>query len=60
MSPFKFDLSSAFVFCVFDGYLGSGWLGEPSGVRPVINLCADAQITGTGTVDDPFKVVGAS
>ena len=59
MSPSNYAL----VFGVWsDGNLYAGWLGEPypPGVRPVINLCADAQITGTGTVDDPFKVVGAS
>ena len=63
MSPFNFDLSSPFVFGVaYDGSLGDVWLGEASlpGVRPVINLCADAQITSAGTVDDPFQVVGAS
>ncbi len=62
MSPAN-AYGSAFVFGVFgNGDLSSGWLGDPypPGVRPVINLCADAQITGTGTVDDPFKVVGAS
>ena len=30
------------------------------GVRPVINLRADVELTGSGTTDDPFKVVGAS
>ena len=30
------------------------------GVRPVINIKADTQITGSGTSTDPFKVVGAS
>ena len=29
------------------------------GVRPVINLRADVQITGSGTTTDPYKVVGA-
>ena len=29
------------------------------GVRPVINLRSDIQLTGTGTTSDPFKVVGA-
>ena len=31
-----------------------------SGLRPVINLRSDVQITGSGTVSDPFKVIGAS
>ena len=52
---------NASVFLVF--YLGN--LDHPSvnnsgpGVRPVINLRSDIQITGTGTTSDPFKVVGA-
>ena len=29
------------------------------GVRPVINLKADVQLTGTGTANDPYVVVGA-
>ena len=31
-----------------------------TGVRPVINLRADVEITGEGTSTNPFKVVGAS
>ena len=30
------------------------------GVRPVINIKADTQITGSGTSTDPYTVVGAS
>ena len=33
---------------------------DTSGVRPVINLKSDVQLTGSGTTTDPFKVVGAS
>ena len=29
------------------------------GVRPVINLRSDVQLTGSGTTSDPFKIVGA-
>ena len=29
------------------------------GIRPVINIRADVALTGSGTVLDPFKVVGA-
>ena len=36
----------------------ANWYG--SGVRPVINLRANVQLTGSGTTSDPFKVVGAS
>ena len=31
-----------------------------NGVRPVINIRADVELTGSGTTSDPFKVVGAS
>ena len=30
------------------------------GVRPVINIRANVEISGLGTTSDPFKVVGAS
>ena len=29
-------------------------------VRPVINIRADVELTGSGTTSDPFKIVGAS
>ena len=66
MSPSWYNFGNAYVFRVdSSGAIGSGLLnGSLSvntsyGVRPVINLCSDVSITGTGTVDDPFKVVGA-
>ena len=42
------------------GSLLNGKVNESKGVRPVINLRADVQLTGSGTTSDPFKVVGAS
>lgn len=43
------------------GQLGHGptWAGISAkyGVRPVINLKADTQFTGSGTVESPFEVV---
>ena len=62
MSPFNFDGSYARVFRVgSNGSLasGSGYVTSTWGVRPVINIRADVQITGSGTTTDPFKVVGA-
>ena len=67
MSPYRFnDGFGAYVFFVYSsGYLGADGLvywGMHSalGVRPVINIRADVSITGSGTVFDPFKVVGAN
>ena len=50
----------AFVFRVnSDGYLDDYNVDRASGVRPVINLKADVQFAGEGTVNSPFEVVGA-
>ena len=62
MSPYDFSGGSAGVFLVNSNgtlyYLDRN-VNDINGVRPVINLRSDVSITGTGTVDDPFKVVGA-
>ena len=61
MSPFWYTYGNANVFTVND-YGGLDYIRVDIavlGVRPVINIRADVQITGTGTADDPFKVVGA-
>ena len=62
MSPYNFyDGYAAYVFVVYDfGGLGDWNVDSTLGVRPVINIRADVSITGSGTVSDPFKVVGAS
>ena len=63
MSPYSFYSTNngASVFNVHsNGYLGDHIGYYAYGVRPVINIKADAQITGSGTSTDPFKVVGAS
>ena len=61
MSPASYSYSWASVFVVAADYgaLTSTYVHESYGVRPVINLRSDVSITGTGTVNDPFKVVGA-
>ena len=63
MTPSEYS-SEAYVFNVTStGNLGSDaedWVFFTNDVRPVINLRSDVQITGSGTVSDPFKVVGAS
>ena len=61
MSPYYYP--NAFVFGVSstgDLYLGSGRVDNSRGIRPVINLKSDISLTGSGSVDDPFLVVGAS
>ena len=55
----------AYVFYVaYSGSMGGYYVDETFedsyGVRPVINLRADIEITGSGTTSDPFRVVGAS
>ena len=61
MSPSWFTGSYGFVIYVdSNGGLNGVSANAARGVRPVINLRSDVQITGSGTVSDPFKVVGAS
>ena len=62
MSPYESFNGRSFVF----GLLSSGALYDGDsvnadilGVRPVINLSADVTFTGTGTMNDPYQVVGA-
>ena len=40
----------------FDGWL----VYTANGIRPVINIRADVELTGSGTTSAPFKIVGAS
>ena len=61
MSPYSYG-SEVYVFGVYSGgrLYGNSVNWTDPGVRPVINLRADVQLTGSGTSTDPFKVVGAS
>ena len=61
ISPAGFNYSRAEVFIVNVYHNHNAMsVNSPWGIRPVINLRSDVQITGSGTVSDPFKVVGAS
>ena len=60
MTPSYFDEDGAHVFSVYLGSPQSYWLHDADSIRPVINIRADVELTGTGSQDDPFKVVGAS
>ena len=60
MSPSRFfsTLGMVCVFCVASGGdLDHNYVNTARGVRPVINLRADVQLTGSGTTTDPFVVV---
>ena len=61
MSPCNFSSYGwAFVFNVDSGRLENYIVDGFDGIRPVINIRSDVEITGTGSQNDPFKVVGAS
>ena len=38
------------------GYIDDNYATNPRGLRPVINIKKDVTITGTGTIDNPYKV----
>ena len=63
LSPCDFNSANdgAYVIVVYDnGRLdGNPVEWTDPGVRPVINIKADTEITGSGTTSDPFKVAGA-
>ena len=58
MSPYYHrDYYGADMFSVWvDGYLNSSSVSEEHGIRPVINLKSDVQITGSGTTTDPYEI----
>ena len=59
MSPYRFSNGNARVFSVYlGGFLdGSGYVTNAYGVRPVVNLKADVQIsTGSGTSSNPYVI----
>ena len=59
MSPYNFySLDSAHVFFVYsNGVLGSNFVNNTYGVRPVINLSADVTVkSGNGTSTTPYGI----
>ncbi len=60
MSPSSFSAHYALVHALFaGGFLNTGnGVDSMYGVRPVINLSPDVTITGSGTISDPYQVVG--
>ena len=58
-SPFNFNSSGASVFIVYSsGYLYGYSVDIASGARPVISLSSKAKLSGSGTYNDVYKVVG--
>ena len=60
MSPSRFNGNALVLFIYYGDNPDTGYSISSYGVRPVINLRSDVQLTGSGTTSDPFKVVGAS
>ena len=59
MSPRSYNGSTAGMFLTYStGYLSTGSVNIVHGVRPVINLDANVQVSGSGTSTDPYTVVG--
>ena len=56
LSPYSFDGSYAFVWGVGSGYLDNGYVGNFSGLRPVISLISSTNVTGDGTSENPYVV----
>ena len=60
MSPYDYDSGARVFYVNSSGLLTYGNAAvRTNGVRPVINLRSDVQLTGSGTTSDPFKIVGA-
>ncbi|MCM1052733.1 MAG: hypothetical protein NC483_01975, partial [Ruminococcus sp.] len=57
LSPYAFTGTAASVCRVSSvGYIGTPWVPDNAGVRPVINLRSDVKFTGDGTISNPYKV----
>ena len=59
MTPSYYDLYAYVFYVTSNGELEYGAgnsVAETYGVRPVINIRADVQLTGLGTTSDPFKL----
>jgi len=57
MSPSAYNGSVASVLIVnSNGILSNSGVNDPRGLRPVINLRADTNFTGSGSSNDPFVV----
>ena len=59
LSPSSFDGSYACVWCVYGsfGLFYNRYVSNTGAVRPSISLKSTTNVTGSGTSEDPFKVV---
>ncbi len=61
MSPSYFTGNAAVVWYVcYDGNLGGHYVSSDYGVRPVVSLKSDVELTGSGLSTDPFIVTGTN
>ena len=56
LSPFYFNGSSAYVWSVLSGNVGSSYVFNYGGLRPVISLISSTNVTGDGTSENPYVV----
>ena len=61
MSPYNYFGGMSYNFFVdyYGSYFASNGVNYSKGIRPVINLKSEVQLTGLGTTSDPYQVVGA-
>lgn len=60
MSPRNFDGGDMEIYGIYvysAGQLSGGSVRNARGIRPVINLRADVQLSGSGTATDPYTIV---
>ena len=59
MSPSKFDGTTANIWFIYggSGTLNADNYGSDFGIRPAISLVSSIEVTGSGTSNDPYKVV---
>lgn len=58
MTPSKFSSSAYVNYITSTGAIGEQVTNTSMGVRPVINLKGNVILSGTGTLDDPYRVEG--
>jgi len=63
MSPYNYNSNAFLSSVVLEGALNGGWMNVANNIfslRPVINLRSDVTLTGTGTMSDPYVLVGGN
>ena len=56
MTPTNYNGSSAFIWAISSGLLGNGGVGGSYGIRPSISLVPSVSVSGSGTIEDPYKI----